>query len=245
MFPHPRIPASCAICTRHPASAFCALPDPGFTALQAVKVPHTYPRGTTLFMEGEHPRGVYLLCSGRAKMSTCSEDGKTIILRIAEPGEVLGLGAVFANTVYENTAQTIEESTVGFIDKRDFLHLIETHHGAALAALRQLVNNYYKAYSQICSLGLSASAGDKLARLLLQWCDQSANGTPEVHIRRSYTHSEIAEMIGCSRETVTRLLGEFKDRELIDLSRTELVVRDRKRLKASIGTRFRNGNGHL
>lgn len=240
---HPRTCRVCSTCGLHPDTSLCGSREP-FSAMQSMKVTHSYRRGSTIFMEGQTVEGVYVLCSGRAKVSTCSEDGKTIILRIAEAGEALGLCAVLGNGLHENTAQAMEDSTVGFIAKKDFLHLIEACHEAALAALRQVTNNYYKAYMQVCSLGLSSSAGDKLARLLLQWTAHSENGS-EVRIRRAHTHSEIAEMIGCSRETVTRLLGEFKDRGLIDFSRTELLIPDRRRLKTAIGTRYgySNGNG--
>ena len=137
-------------------------------------------------MEGQPAKGVYLLCAGRVKLSTYSEDGRAIILRIAEVGEVLGLSAVVSGQPYEKTAEASEDCQVSFIKSRDFTYFVRKHHEAALNALRQLSSNYHTAHLQICSLGLSASVGDKLARLLLQWYDASANGgghigTPAVH----------------------------------------------------------------
>lgn len=185
------------------------------------------------------------MCKGRAKLSTYSEDGRAIILRIAEAGEVLGLGAVISGTAYEKTAQALDDCLVSYIAKKDFLDFVQTYHEAALNALRQLSNNYHKAHLQICSLGLSSSAGDKLARLLLQWCDsRPGNGGP-IYIERAHTHGDIAEMIGSSRETVTRLLSDFVERGLVKLSKTDLCIPDRNLLKAAIGTKHRNGNGHV
>ncbi len=227
------------------ASLFCSLPEAAALELRSIKVGHTYPRGSTLFVEGQNSEGVYLLCSGRVKLATYSEGGKAIILRIAEAGEVLGLSEIISGIPYEKTAETSEDCSAGFIGRKDFLNFIRTHHEAALAALQQLSSNNHKAYLQICSLGLSASVGDKLARLLLQWCDsRSANGGP-IYIARTHTHSDIGEMIGASRETVTRLLSDFRDRGLISLSRTAVCIPDRKQLKAAIGTKHRNGNGHV
>lgn len=241
---HPRIAAKCIECKKSPDS-FCNLPPAALTELEAIKKSRTYSRGSTLFMEGQPARGAFILCAGRVKLSTYSEEGRAIILRIAEGGEVLGLSAVISGLPYEKTAEASDDCVASFIKKRDFLKLLQTHHDAALQALRQLSSNYHKAHMQICSLGLSSSVGDKLAKLLLQWCDTpSANGGP-IWIARKHTHGDIAEMIGTSRETVTRLMKDFKDRGLITLSKTELCVPDRKRLRTAIGTKHRNGNGHV
>ncbi len=237
-----RIPGTCADCKIRRETFFCNLPEPAFAELQSLKVSHVFPRGSTIFMEGQPPHGVYLLCDGRVKLSTYSEEGKTIILRIAEPGEVLGLSAVISDVPHEKTAQASDSCRVSFINKSSFLDFVRTHHEAALNALKQLSSNYHKAHLQICSLGLSASAGDKLARLLLQWCERSPNGDL-VRISPTHTHGEIGEMIGSSRETVTRLFKDFKDRQLITFSKTELCIPDRARLKAAIGAKHGNGHG--
>jgi CRP/FNR family transcriptional regulator len=192
-------------------------------------------------MEGQPARGVYLLCSGRAKLSTCSEEGRAVILRIASIGELLGLNAVVSGATYEKTAQAMDECRIGYIKNQDFFDFIREYPDGALNALKQLSSNYNQAFLQICSLGLSASVGDKLARLLLQWCDRFGQDSP-IHIKRTHTHGEIAEMIGTSRETVTRLLTDFRERSLISLSKTEICIPDKKRLKAAIGGKHRNGH---
>ena len=231
---------SCNGCGERSEGFFCNLPPGPFTSLQSIRVSHAYPRGSTLFMEGQPANGVFLLCEGHVKLSTYSEDGKAIILRIAEPGEILGISAVISGKAHEATGQVTEYCRVSFIKRSDFLSLIQTSHEAALNALRQLSSNYHKAHIQICSLGLSSSAGDKLAKLLLQWCElNQGDGTGQVVIPLVHTHGEIAEMIGTSRETVTRLLKDFRSRNLLTLSRNELCIPDTGALKASIGTRHR------
>ena len=225
------------------ADSFCNLPDAALAELKSLRISQFYSRGSTIFMEGQPAGGVHLLCAGSVKLATYSEEGKAIILRIAQPGEILGLSAVISGIPYEKTAQTTEDCVVGFIKGRDFLDFLQTYHEAALRALRQLSRNYHKAHAQICSLGLSSSVGDKLAKLLLQWCEgNSVNGGP-VYIPRTHTHSDIGEMIGASRETVTRLLNDFTDRGLIKLSKSQVCIPDRHRLKSAIGTKHRHGNG--
>ena len=60
-----------------------------------------------LFVEGQAPRGIFVLCKGRVKLSICASDGKTLILKIAEAGEVLGLSAAVSGAPYELTAETV------------------------------------------------------------------------------------------------------------------------------------------
>ncbi len=238
-----KVSRNCVECTKFRPNSFCNLPEPVFKELSELMVCRQYAHGSAIFIEGQPAKGVYVLCSGRAKLSVYSEEGKAIILRVAEAGEVLGLSAVISGTPYEKTAHTVEDCSIAFIKRKDFIRFIETHHEAALSALRQMSLNYQTAHQQICSLGLSATVGDKLARLLLQWYDRTTVSGPAL-ISRKYTHGDMAEMIGTSRETVTRLLKDFRDRGLIKQTKAELCIPDRRLLKASIGSKHGNGNGN-
>jgi len=239
-----KVSRNCPDCRKHKPSSFCDLPEPVFKELSDLMICRQYSHGSAVFIEGQPPKGVYILCAGRAKLSAYSEEGKAIILRVAEPGEVLGLSAVVSGTPYEKTAHAIDDCSISFIKRKDFIRFIETHHEAALNALHQMSGNYQTAHQQICSLGLSATVGDKLARLLLQWYDRSTVSGPAL-ITRVYTHGEMAEMIGTTRETVTRLLKDFRRRGLISQTKAELCIPDRRLLKASIGSKHGNGNGHM
>jgi CRP/FNR family transcriptional regulator, cyclic AMP receptor protein len=96
-----RIMENCLTCEFREDRLFCNLPDDVLEALQSLKTSSVYPKGTLLCLEGQAPRGIYVLCTGKAKLSTTSAEGKSIILRIAEPGEVLGLTAIVSNQPYE------------------------------------------------------------------------------------------------------------------------------------------------
>lgn len=228
----------CDNCAMPAGGFFCSLRETTMQNLDAVKLSNLYPRGSVLFMEGENPQGVYILCQGRVKLSTCSRDGKIIILQIAEAGEVLGLSAVVSDSFYEVTAEVIEPCQVSFIRKPDFLRFLQQNPDACLNAVRQLSQNYQTAHMQICSLGLSNSVADKLAKLFLGWCNHngSSGSGGTVRLKVSYTHEEIAEMIGTSRETVSRLLKNFRERKLITMKGSDLVIHDKKRLETMIGS---------
>lgn len=190
-----------------------------------------------MFVEGQPANGIYMLCRGRVKLSTCSKDGRVIILHIAEPGEVLGLSATVSDSIHIATAEAIEPCQVNFVRNEDFLNFLEHNAEACLNAVKQLSENYQKACLQICALGLSATVADKLATLFLGWCKASGQDSDGIHLKISYTHEELAQMIGTSRETVTRLLKNFRDRKLIKRKGSELIIPDKRKLEAVIGTR--------
>src|SRR5512141_1664362 len=96
-------------------------------ALESIKFTTVYPRGSILFAEGEAPRGVFILCSGRVKLTASSTEGRTLILKIAEPGEVLGLSAAILGKQYQMSAETLEPSQVNFVKRNDFLSLLQNH----------------------------------------------------------------------------------------------------------------------
>lgn len=227
----------CTGCGLRGEGFFCDLKPRVLEAFEALKITTTYPRGATLFNEGEIANGVYMLCRGRVKLSAYSSDGKALILRIANAGEILGLSATIGNTPHKATAEVLENCQINFVRKPDFLRFIREHADAGFNALRQLSNNYHAAYTQVCSLGLSNSVGDKLAKLFLNWCEPMHVSEGRVHLKVSFSHEEIAEMIGTSRETVTRLLKDFRQRDLISLKGSDLYINDLHRLEAAIGTR--------
>lgn len=222
---------------------FCDLPDTDRHAFESIKVTRSYPKRTTLFAEGQPAKGVYMLCQGKVKLSTCSPDGKMIILEIAEPGDILGLSAALNRADHETTAEVLEMCQVNYVRTSDLLQFLQTNPQACMNAARQLSRNYQTAYSQICSLGLSDSVAEKLAKLFLDWSRRGIDEGDKVHIKNFFTHEEMAEMIGASRETVTRALKYFRENGLITLSGSELVILDKSLLKAAIGTRMSKANG--
>lgn len=240
----PRIPFGRIDYKKPHTESFLNLPDPESSRLRELMVFRQFERGSTLFMEGQPVEGAYLLLSGRVKLSTYSEEGRAVILGIAEPGELLGLSANISGQPHETTAYVTQSCLVGFISRSSFLDLISQSTKTSANVLRQLSNEYLRTHQQVCALGLSISAAEKLIRLILQWCDRWSNGGP-IRILHKHTHGEIAEMIGTSRETVTRLLKDFRNRGLITFSNGEVCVPDRTRLFASINSRARTSGEHV
>lgn len=225
---------NCVSCKLRQDKWFCGLSSDVLKSFSASSHLSTYPGGAVLFVEGQMPRGGLVLCSGKVKLSTTSRDGKVLILKMAVPGEALGLSAVISGTPYELTAETAGPCQVNFIDRESLMKLLDKYGELGLHSAQALSREFQSAYRDIHELVLARSSAGKLARLLLSWSPGRARegGISEVRIRSSLTHEEIAQMIGSSRETVTRLLSELKKKELIRLEGSTLVIRNRTALEA-------------
>jgi CRP/FNR family transcriptional regulator len=226
---------SCADCKIRSAGHFCDFNTELLQSFETLKYATVFPKGAVLFVEGQSPRGVFMLCTGRVKLTTCSSEGKALITRIAEGGEVLGLSATVSGRPYMATAETLIPSQVNFIRREDFLRFLSENGAASLRVSEHLSNNYHNVFEQVRSLGLSHSASEKLAKLMLEWCARNGNENEKgISMKLTLTHEEIAQIIGSSRETVTRLLGDFKNKQIIHIKGSTLVILDKAALIAMV-----------
>jgi CRP/FNR family transcriptional regulator, cyclic AMP receptor protein len=224
---------TCLACKIPAERLFCDLPADALQSFESIKYTSAYPRGAVLFVEGQAPRGIFVLCKGRVKLSICASDGKVLILKIAEPGEVLGLSAAVSGKPYELTAETVDACQANFIRREDFLRFLKEHSDACFKVAEQLSEKYNIACHEVRSLGLSHSAGEKLAKLIVEWSSKNGEAAKlEPRVKVSLTHEEIAQMIGTSRETVTRLFAELKKRQILQTKGSTLVIRNQAALRA-------------
>ena len=163
--------------------------------LAAFAIPLFHPKGTTLFGEGQPSRGVFILYSGRVKFFTSSADGKTLILRFADPGEILGLAGTLSGQPYEAWAEAIQPTQTGFVERRYLVHLMRHHCQLAVQMAMQLGEAYYSAIAGVRVKGHSRSASQKLATFLLNWCGRNRPLHDDANVRFALTHEEIAEVI--------------------------------------------------
>jgi CRP/FNR family transcriptional regulator len=215
---------SCTTCTLPRAGRFCDLSREALENLQKVKFTGTYPKGSLLFVEGEKPRGVFILCSGKAKLTTSSSEGRTLIVRVAEAGEILGLGSTMLDSAYEQSAETVEPSQINFIRRDEFLRLINTHPEVCMRAAQQLSKTVLSAEREIRTFGLSQTTSERLAKLILDWCEKGDETPKGIRLKVLHTHEEIAQMIGTTRETITRVMSDFKRKKIIDVKGSTFLV---------------------
>jgi CRP/FNR family cyclic AMP-dependent transcriptional regulator len=222
---------NCLTCPVRAEHLFCNLSPQAGQRLNEVKSTAIYPKGAMLFIEGQQPRGVFVLCTGRVKLSTSSREGKTIITKISDAGDVLGLNAVISNRPYEVTAEMMEPGQANFIPRDSLMHMLKDHPEVAERISQQLSRNYFSAYEEVRTLGLAASPSEKFAKLLLSWTSKTMQSDGSSQVKLTLTHEEIAEIIGTTRETVSRLFSEFKKKQLMQLKGATLVIRSRAALE--------------
>ena len=220
----------CTQCSATQPGFFCESSHSLLEQFNEVSHKSTLPAGAILFVEGQPPRGMFILCSGRVNLSTTSREGKILILKSAMPGEALGLSATVSGMTYEMTAETATPCHLSFIDRKHFLKLMDSHTEVGLHAAQCLSRDYRSAYRDIHDLILTRSSTGKLARLLLS--NSSEEIDSDARLETLMTHEEMAQRIGASRETVTRLLSSLRRKRLIRLDGPHLIIRDRRGLEA-------------
>src|SRR5208282_1853891 len=226
---------NCLTCPMREEHLFCNLPPAALQKLSEIRSTAIYPKSAMLFIEGQQPRGVFVLCTGKAKLSTTSAQGKTVITKISDAGDVLGLSAAISNRPYEVTAEMIEPGQANFITRDALLAFMREYGQVAVRVAEQLSRNYYTAYEGIRTLGLTSSPAERFAKLLLGWSNTSNNGEP-LQVKLTLTHEEIAEIIGTTRETVSRLFSQFKKKQLLQLKGATLIIRNRAALEKMVNS---------
>ncbi len=211
-------------CEHRQMRMFCNMSADALVDFDKIGVMMSHARGAKLFSEGDSARNVFLVCFGQVKISSTSRDGKTMILKIAGPGDVMGLSAVLANVPYEVTAEAIEPVQVKTIRKQEFVDFLGKHGIASMRAAQSLSSEYMTVFHDAKRLALSGSAAGRLARLLLDWGKNASIGKPEMRFTMALTHEELANMAGTSRETVTRLLNQFRRDEWITIKGASMTI---------------------
>ncbi len=222
---------SCSSCKLRSDDFFCALSEDSRKAFNLIKHAAVFPQGTVIFVEGQAPRGIFVLCQGQAKLSTTSREGKTFILRIARPGEVLGLHSTVTGTPYDLTAETMRPSQLDFVSREDFLRFLKVHGDACLRAAQNIGRDCQSAYDVVRSIGLSNSVSGRVAKFLLESAADGKVTNGVVSVGLSLTHEELSQLMGTSRESITRTLGDFRKKNLMELKGSTLTIQDRPALE--------------
>ena len=225
------LPTECVSCHLRSEKFFCALSLESLKAFNQIKHATVFPKGAVIFVAGQTAGAVFLLCQGQAKLSTTSRDGKAFILRVAEPGEVLGLQAVITGKPYEVTVETMQPCLLNLVNRQDFLAFLKNHGDACLHAVQQISREYHNACNVVRSVGLSQSISERLAKFLLESSAEGQVANGAVRTKFALTHEEISQLIGTSRETISRTLSEFRKRDIRELKGSTLIIHNKPALE--------------
>jgi CRP/FNR family cyclic AMP-dependent transcriptional regulator len=215
---HPRATNSCKNCSDRSLRILCDLSGQAREDFEALGMQMKLPKRSIIFQEDDICDSATIVCMGQVKLSCTSREGKTHILKIAVPGDLLGLGAAISGTHFEVTAETIEPCVVKKIRRTELLAFLEKYGQASMLAAKALSEEYKSAFFDARRLALSGSTAGRLAGVLLDWGRAAAgcNGT-DMRFTMALTHEELANLAGTSRETVTRALGRFQKEGLIEI----------------------------
>lgn len=223
---------SCSNCKFRGDGFFCQLSPSELNDLDRVAWVSVHPSRAMLFMEQQRARGIFFVCEGKVKLSFTSNEGKSLVLRIAKPGEVLGLLSALLANPYELTAETLGPCQVAFVSSHDFQLFLRKHPAIFERVASQLGRQYKAACDQLRVIGLSASIFERVAKFLLNWsADEGAPGNGS-QFSLPLNHEEMAEHMGITRESVSRALSEFRSQGLIESCDSTFVIADRVALQA-------------
>jgi CRP/FNR family transcriptional regulator, cyclic AMP receptor protein len=145
---------SCLDCLQRSDRVFCDLEPDALAAFDGIKSTQACPKGTVLFREGQTARGVFQLCEGRVRLSICSETGRRMTVRVAGPGEVLGLSAAVSGGRYELTAEALDGVQVAAVRRKDLLRFLHEHCDVCLQVVNLLSEDLHVAYNRVRAVGL-------------------------------------------------------------------------------------------
>ena len=222
--------ASCEHCVSRSEGIFCDLEIPGLDEISHHKINNTYKKGQTLFIQGNHPFGIYCISKGNIKLTKTGADGKETIVRIAKGGDILGHRSLFTDDNYSATATAMEDTEVCFIDKKFILKVIENNPSVALSVINKLSRDMGTAEKKLSSLH-QKNVRERLAELILSL--KASHGVKENgkwKIDLKLTREELATMIGTANETLIRFMTEFKEAGIIEQEGKTIIIKDEEEL---------------
>lgn len=218
---------NCLTCVVKGPDCFCHLPADALGSLQNLGRPLRLQRGERIVYEDSAGDHVYLVCEGQLKITASSADGKMLILRLAQPGDVLGLAAALHGARNKVAAEALEACEVKAVAREEFLRFAERFQTVSRNTSLAAVADYESAVLSARRLALSGSATAKLASLLVEFAEMNASHEFSMPL----THEELGSMAGLSRETVTRLLARFRRDGLVTQERGRMALLDVTRLQ--------------
>ncbi len=231
----------CVRCTKKPANGFCHLPDGALRILGSQGVEVALRRRAPLYLEGDTVRSLYFICSGSVKLFSNSQDGRTVILRFAAPGELLGLSELMSREArsvparFEVSAEAMESTRVMELPVAAFRQMLAGYPEAGLRVDQQLAHECHAAHQRIRLLGLGRTVVERVAGYLLGAQDQLPSASQAL-ARARVTHEEIAQYLGLSRESVCRALAAFRQAGAVCVDSGRWQIVDHAVLRKACGT---------
>ena len=187
-----------------------------------------YKKKQVIYSEGQHPNKLFYIESGKIKIYKSSDSGKELITNLLSPGEFFGYASLIENKVYEEFAETLEESSIRIIPRKEFEELISNNHEIALKVIKLLANNINEKEQQLVALAyhsLRKRVADALLTLKKKY-DQENNE----HFSIAISREDLANIAGTATESLIRTLSDFKAEKLIEIKDGKITILEEKKL---------------
>ena len=167
-----------------------------------------FPKNATVVEEGLPGDYMYVIRQGRAKVTKASEDGREKIMNFLEAGSFFGDMALLGDETRSASVKTLEDSVLLALSRRDFIDLLRQSPDLSLAVIAELANRLRETNEQARSL--SFQGVEERTRNLFERIARVDETTAGLRMTPALTHQQIADMVGTSRETVTRAIKQLK-----------------------------------
>jgi CRP-like cAMP-binding protein len=188
-----------------------------------------YKKKQVIYSEGQHPNKLYYIETGKIKIYKTSDGGKELITSLLSPGDFFGHIPLIENAVYEEFAETLEESSIRVIPRKEFEHLLTHNQEVALKVIKLLANNISEKEQQLVALAyhsLRKRVADALLTLKKKYAKESDGANFSISISRE----DLANIAGTATESLIRTLSDFKSEKLIEIKEGKIVILDEKKL---------------
>lgn len=183
-----------------------------------------------IFLPGDPSNTVYFLKRGRVKIAGTNADGREVIFEILAPGEIFGEAEVLGDTPHETYAEALDDALICAIRREDFERYLRGHQDLTFKLTKLVGYRLRKIRRRVADL-IFRNVSTRLAHLLVEL--GKTDGVPDdggIRIRMKLTHQEMANLVGCSRETVSMTLGQFRDQGLLRAEARSITILNMDRL---------------
>lgn len=190
-----------------------------------------YKKGEIIFFEGDKGEAFFFVKSGKVKIYKTSLDGRDITLNILGEGSIFAEVTLFNDVSYPATVETMENSEIGIILNKDIEKMILSNNELALQIIKVLSKRLYRSQKTIKDMAFSDTY-NRTSRTLLDLCERHGKETKTgIEIDIGITRQDIANMVGTSRETVSRIISDLKKEGVVDTSAKKIIIIDKGELE--------------
>lgn len=200
------------------------LPEEDLNLLKRNMVTHNYKKGEILFRDGSYPTGIYFIKKGKVKKYKTDKEGREQIFYVCRKGELLGYHALISEEKYSDTASTIEESTIAFIPKDDFLQVVQSSPILSQRLLKVISHEFAVLINSIAVFA-QKTVRERLALSLLVLRDKYKKENQDKPVELDLSRDDLAKFVGTARETLVRLLHDFKEEGLIETNGRKIILK--------------------